>query len=194
MSTSSARLLAADHADAIRLVPNSNFNGPIATAITFRAWDQATGSNGGTADRDANRGTTAFSTATETAAIAVTAVNDVPSFVKGGDQTVLEDSGAQTVSGWATGISRGPADENGQALTFLVTTNNDSLFSVLPSVDTTTGTLTYTPAANANGSATVTVVKDDGGTADGGVDTSGLSDVRHYSDGRQRRAQLHEGC
>ena len=36
-----------------------------------------------------------------------------------------------------------------------------------------TGTLTYTPAANANGSATVTLhIHDDGGTANGGVDTS----------------------
>ena len=36
------------------------------------------------------------------------------------------------------------------------------------------GTLTYTPAANANGSATVTVrAQDNGGTANGGVDTSG---------------------
>ena len=38
----------------------------------------------------------------------------------------------------------------------------------------TRATLTYTPAANANGLATVTVrLKDDGGTANGGVDTSG---------------------
>ena len=36
-----------------------------------------------------------------------------------------------------------------------------------------TGTLTYTTAPNANGSATVSVVlKDNGGTANGGVDTS----------------------
>ena len=36
-----------------------------------------------------------------------------------------------------------------------------------------TGTLTYTPAANANGSATVSVqIHDNGGTANGGVDTS----------------------
>ena len=41
-------------------------------------------------------------------------------------------------------------------------------------MNTATGTLTYTPAANANGVATVTVrLKDDGGTANGGVDTSG---------------------
>ena len=36
-----------------------------------------------------------------------------------------------------------------------------------------TGTLTYTPAANANGTATVTVrLQDNGGTANGGQDTS----------------------
>ena len=42
-----------------------------------------------------------------------------------------------------------------------------------PTIDAS-GNLTYTLAANANGSATVTVqVHDDGGTANGGVDTSG---------------------
>src|SRR5207344_2829313 len=80
----------------------------------------------------------------------------------------------QTANNWATGMNPGPADEAGQGLIFLVSTNNDSLFSALPAINATTGTLTYTPAANANGSATVTVrLKDDGGTANGGVDTSG---------------------
>src|SRR5207253_345752 len=37
------------------------------------------------------------------------------------------------------------------------------------------GTLTYTPAADANGAATVSVqIHDDGGTANGGVDTSAV--------------------
>src|SRR5262249_47578176 len=88
------------------------------------------------------------------------------------DQTVNEDAGAQSVPNWATNISRGPADEAGQAVNFVVTTNNDALFLVLPAVSPT-GTLTYTPAANANGSATVTVrLQDNGGTANGGQDTS----------------------
>ncbi|MFH1739850.1 MAG: cadherin-like domain-containing protein, partial [bacterium] len=43
--------------------------------------------------------------------VTVTPVNDAPSFTKGADQTVLEDAGAQTVNGWATSISKGPADE-----------------------------------------------------------------------------------
>ncbi|MHB1033577.1 MAG: tandem-95 repeat protein [Pirellulales bacterium] len=104
--------------------------------------------------------------------ITVTAVNDAPTFVKGADQTELEDAGPQTITGWAIGVSAGPADEVGQTLSFQVSTNNSALFSVQPAVDAT-GTLTYTPADNANGSATVTVVlRDGGGTANGGVDTS----------------------
>lgn len=102
------------------------------------------------------------------------AVNDAPFFTKGTDQTVSEDAGAQTVPNWPTSISRGGGpDELGQTLTFQVTNNtNAALFSAGPAVSST-GTLTYTPAANANGSATITInLKDDGGTAFGGVDTS----------------------
>ena len=109
----------------------------------------------------------------QTFTIFVTAVNDVPSFTVGIDQTVLEDSGAQTVANWITVMSPGPPDEAGQNLTFNVTANsNASLFSVQPSVSSA-GTLTYTPAANANGSATITLnVQDTGGILNGGVDTS----------------------
>ena len=110
--------------------------------------------------------------AQQTFTIQITAVNDAPSFAKGGNQSVLEDAGPQTVSAWATNISQGPANESGQVLDFVVTTDNDALFSALPVIDTA-GNLTYTPAADANGSATVTVrLHDDGGTANGGQDTS----------------------
>src|SRR5207253_7151336 len=70
-------------------------------------------------------------------------------------------------------ISAGAADESGQTLTFQVTGNtNTALFSTGPAI-AANGTLTYTPAANANGSATITIsLKDNGGTANGGVDTS----------------------
>ena len=63
-------------------------------------------------------------------------------------------------------------NESGQTVNFLVSNDNNALFSAQPSVSSN-GTLTYTPAANANGSATVTVqIHDNGGTANGGVDTS----------------------
>ncbi len=104
--------------------------------------------------------------------VTVSPVNDAPSFTRGGNQTVAEDSGAQTVPGWATDISAGPANESGQALHFDVQNDNDALFAAQPAVSPG-GTLTYTPAANAFGSATVTVsAHDNGGTADGGVETS----------------------
>lgn len=104
--------------------------------------------------------------------ITVNPVNDAPSFVKGANQTVLEDAGSQTVNNWATSISAGPADESTQTLSFNVSNDNNGLFSVQPAIDTS-GNLTYTPAVDANGNATVTVnIMDDGLTANGGVDTS----------------------
>ena len=56
----------------------------------------------------------------------------------------------QTVTGWATAISAGPANEAGQTLTFIVSNNNNALFSAQPAI-AANGTLTYTPAANATG-------------------------------------------
>jgi CSLREA domain-containing protein len=105
--------------------------------------------------------------------LTITPVNDAPSFAKGADQTVAEDAGAQTVNGWATGIGPGPGDESAQTVSFQVTGNtNSALFSTAPAVNPS-GTLTFATAPNANGSATVTLVaKDDGGTANGGRDTS----------------------
>lgn len=121
--------------------------------------------NGGTA----NGGTNA--SASQTFTITVNAVNQPPYFTKGADQTVLENSGAQTVANWATGISSGTNDPV-QTLTFQVSNNNSNLFSMQPAISSS-GTLTYTPAANAFGSATVSVyLTDNGGTANGGNNTS----------------------
>ena len=108
-----------------------------------------------------------------TVAITVTAVNDAPSFSKGADQAVAEDAGPQTVAGWATAISPGPANEAAQTVAFEITGDtNPALFSAGPAVSPS-GDLTYTSAPNANGSATISlVVHDTGGTANGGVDTS----------------------
>ena len=111
-------------------------------------------------------------TAVRTFTVSVTAVNDAPSFTKGADQTVDEDAGAQTVVGWATAISAGP-NEAGQAVAFGVTGNtNPGLFSAGPAISAA-GELTYTPAANQNGTATLTLrITDNGGTANGGIDAS----------------------
>lgn len=112
-------------------------------------------------------------TTTRTFTVSVTPVNDAPSFTKGPDQSVVSTSGAQTVNAWATNLVAGPPDEAAQTFTFTVTNNSNSLFAVQPAIDPT-GRLTYTPAAGAVGTATVTVtLGDSGGIANGGVNSSG---------------------
>jgi VCBS repeat-containing protein len=98
--------------------------------------------------------------------------NVAPTFLGGGDQAMIEDAGPQSLVGWATGISPGPANESAQVVRFLVTIDNPALFSTAPSVSAD-GTLTFTPAPNAHGTATVTVqARDNGGTGLLGADTS----------------------
>src|SRR5262249_13242217 len=107
----------------------------------------------------------------KTFVITVAPVNDPPSFdlPASPNQTALEDSGAHTVNGFATNIQPGPPNESGQTVTFHVSNDNNALFSVQPNIDATTGNLTYTLAANQNGSAIVHVTLSDNG---GGSDTS----------------------
>ena len=109
--------------------------------------------------------------ATDTFTISVP-LNHTPQFTAGPDEVVNENVGAVSLPNWATNILKGPPEENGQVLNFIVTTNNDALFSVLPSISKT-GTLTYTPAPFTSGVAAVTLqLHDNGGTASGGDDTS----------------------
>ncbi len=83
-------------------------------------------------------------TATDTFVLTVNAVNDMPSFVKGGNQThPFGTTAAQTVAGWASSISDGDPQVT-QSLTFNVSVvSGSSLFAVSPSVSST-GTLSYT--------------------------------------------------
>ncbi len=146
-----------DSSGTLTYTPAANANG--SATVTVQLHD-----NGGTANGGVDvSGTYQFT-------ITVTPVNDAPSFTPGGNQTVNEDAGPQSVANWATNISDGP-NESGQILNFTVTTDNPSLFAAAPAIDASTGTLTYTPADHAYGQATVTVVlHDNGGTANGGVD------------------------
>lgn len=83
--------------------------------------------------------------------------NGRPSFVAGPDQVVGAGSGPQTVAPWATRIRAGSGRRAMGAVQFQVTNNsNPGLFSTPPSVSPT-GTLNFTPAAQA-GTATVTLV------------------------------------
>lgn len=75
-AVSSAAALPLRDTDRLRFVPDAQ--NADSASVTFRAWDTSSGSAGTKVDTSVNGGTTAFSTATETASITVTAVNDAP--------------------------------------------------------------------------------------------------------------------
>ncbi|PAX51206.1 beta strand repeat-containing protein, partial [Brunnivagina elsteri] len=144
--------------------PDANFNGDTKIQII-------TNDLGST-------GTGSAQTDTDSISVRVTSINDVPSFIKGGNQTINEDGGLQTIKDWATRILMGANNETQQKPTFIVSTNNDALFAEKPSISPD-GTLTYKPADNASGTAIISVkIKDDGGINNGGVDTS---DIQTFS-------------
>jgi hypothetical protein len=91
-------------------------------------------------------------------------VNDAPTFT-GGDDDATGASAVEptTVFAWATAISRGAANESGQTLNFIITTDNDALFGMFPTISVDDGTLTYR-GNGTTGIANVTVqLQDDGG-------------------------------
>ncbi len=118
---------------------------------------------------------TATATSYRNFSLTVNPVNDPPRFTPGPDVASTQDSGVQTVPGWATSISAGPSNESAQEVTFEVTSDDPSLFSSLPFINST-GSLSYTPALHRRGLAHLTVqLHDDGGTARGGTDSSSVA-------------------
>ena len=88
--------------------------------------------------------------------VTIAAVNDLPTFTAGANQTVQEDCGA-VATPWALHISAGAPNEADQPLAFVVTDNaNPTLFTAdgQPAVSAD-GTLRYTPADNKHGVATI---------------------------------------
>ncbi len=115
-----------------------------------------------------------------TVRVEVVCVNDPPSFLTAGDLLVDmnagTNSGVNELVGWVSDIQPGPANEAGQSVSFLVTSSNPELFVVQPAVSAS-GDLSFTTASRAIGVATITVVAiDNGGTANGGDDSSASMD------------------
>jgi hypothetical protein len=104
ISDSSARLLAADTNTRIYFHPDSNYNGHIASAITFRTWDQSSGVNGTLADASVNGATTPFSTDSDTASLLV---NDAP---------VLDNSGSMALAS----ITEDQVGNSGQSVASII--------------------------------------------------------------------------
>lgn len=108
--------------------------------------------------------------------VTVTQVNDSPTFTAGPDRLVSAGSGPVTNPGWASGFVPGPANESSQGvLEYQVTvTSNDTIFTALPTIDAN-GTLSFTPVNSIAAPTTADIevrVRDNGGTANGGSDTS----------------------
>ena len=146
--------------------PEAGYFGP--DALTYRASLAA----GGSADA--------------TVALDIAPVNDSPEFTAGPDQEAKggkshgggrdgeedDENREVTVEHWATDLSAGPPNESDQALSFLVevVSGGESLAGT-PTVSPA-GTLSYSPS-DREGTARVEVrLRDDGGTANGGLDTS----------------------
>ncbi|MGH8756514.1 MAG: hypothetical protein ACREU0_12005, partial [Burkholderiales bacterium] len=137
-----ARLLAADANTRIYFQPNADFNGTIVNAITFRAWDQTSGANGTLVNPGAGGGTSAFSTATDTANLTVNPVNDAPVNTVPGAQAVNEDTALAIA-----GVSVNDIDGN-LATTRLTVTNGAVTVNLAGGA---------TISAGANGSTTLTL-------------------------------------
>ncbi len=173
-----ARLLENASYNRVRFVPLQFFVGD--QTFKFRAWDLSSGltqpnnTDGGTADTTANGNTTAFSANEATGKLTVLYFNQVPTFTKGPDESVLENSGPASFPNWATNINPGQPIESNQTVTFIVQSDTPSLFAVQPAI-ASNGTLTFTPGAFQSGTTTVYVrALDNGGTANGGQDTGVL--------------------
>jgi len=129
-----------DGAATIRFVPNANYYGS-AGDVTFRAWDQSTGSNGQAGvDVSTNGTTTAFSSDFETATLNVMAVNDAP---------ILDNTGTMTL----TTIAEDATNPTGDTVAAIIlSATGDRVTDVDPSavegfavigVDNTNGTWEY---------------------------------------------------
>jgi VCBS repeat-containing protein len=166
VANSAALLLAADADTRLYFQPNTNFNGTVSDAITFRAWDQTSGTAGKKVDTSTNGGTTAFSTATDTASITINAVNDAP-VASGGatlvaiDEDLVDPAGA-AISSLFTGnfsdaadaVSGGSSADSFAGIAISGHTADAAKGSWQYSAD---GGSSWTPLANATSAAAITL-------------------------------------
>ncbi|HEY6169195.1 MAG TPA: hypothetical protein VI454_14225, partial [Verrucomicrobiae bacterium] len=159
------------------LIPNPavNYTNPASTGtLTFAPLSNLYGSAVITVVLTDSGGTTngGIDSITNSFTVTVLAANDRPTMNALTNLTILEEAGTQTVN--LTGIGPGPADESGQAITLTATSSNPGLIpnpTVNYTSPDTTGTLGFAPLANQSGTAVITVVvRDDGGTTNGGID------------------------
>ena len=145
------------------LIPNPTvtYTSPNATgSLSFTPVANANGT--ATITVTVNDGQAANNTVTQTFTVTVNAVNDTPTLNALSTLNIVENSGVQNVS--LAGIGTGAANES-QTLSITASSSDPSVVpnpSVSYSSPNTTGSLSFTPVANASGSAVITVTVNDG--------------------------------
>jgi MYXO-CTERM domain-containing protein len=143
----------------VTFTPAANAFGSATLSVTAR--DSGGTANGGIDTSDPR-----------TLTITVTAINDAPTFTAANPPESAEDAGTQLVNGWVTAFNPGVNESTQVALSYAVTGVDPAFFSTPPAVSSA-GMLSYITAPNVFGSTTFTVTaRDNGGTANGGIDTS----------------------
>ncbi|RZW14127.1 MAG: hypothetical protein EX260_10945, partial [Desulfobulbaceae bacterium] len=118
VSHNDALLLAADGQTRLYFEPTPGFTGTVSDVITFKAWDQTFGVNGGTADASPSGGTTAYSSATETANITVNPIAEiketiVPITIDGSVDDIWSTAQSYSIDQLASGSISDGADLSG---------------------------------------------------------------------------------
>ncbi len=181
-SGSNARLLLADASTYVRFVPQANWNGSLSSGLTLRAWDASSGAVGATADTSPSGLGTAFSATTAAAGVIVASVNDAPAGANNSVGTAQNTPYTFSVADF------GFSDTSDSPANALLSVRIGSLPAVgvlsssgtpvvagqtLSAASITAGLLVFTPVSGQSGApyASFTFqVRDDGGTANGGLD------------------------
>ncbi len=133
--------------------------------LTFRAATNAVGTNLITVVMKDNGGTSngGVDSLTNTFSIAITPVNDAPYFTGVTSKTILEDGTTNTAV-----VNVIDVDTDNTNVAFTVTSSDTNLVGVTLSATNSIGltnsalTLAFAPVTNANGSATITLIANDG--------------------------------
>jgi hypothetical protein len=161
---------ASSHAGLIP-APKVSYASPSATG-TLTLTPAANASGVATITVTVSDGGVTNSTVSRSFQVTVVEVNQAPTLDALADVTISENAGVQTVG--LKGISSGTTNES-QLLSVTAVSSNPSLIPA-PKVNyvspATTGSLTFTPAVNLSGTATITVTVSDGGVTNNSVSRS----------------------
>ncbi|MGY4169096.1 beta strand repeat-containing protein [Bradyrhizobium sp. USDA 4529] len=159
VSNTQALLLSADANTRLYFQPSAGFAGTDTNAVTFRAWDQTSGSNGAKVDTSLNGGTTAFSTTTDTANLTINATDTTP-------PTVISITGGTSLPAGNSETITFTFSEKVANLTLGdISLNDSSNGTSLSNLQTADGGLTWTATFTKGSSNSTTITVFNSGTS-----------------------------